>query len=175
MVKVVVIEEVEEPEFIQGQCRQISIFMSPLNVHINWHPITAKVIYRQHHAGKYLVAWHPKSSTENERTSVGYQYKSSRILVRQIAGFMARRIKNYAVKDVKAEMGSELGFIKFGSRVDVFVPLHWDINVQLEQRVRRRCIKVSECRVIRGSSWIGKIFIKGDEAAGSMGQWLERG
>lgn len=127
--KVVVIEEVQESEFIEGPCRQISIFMSPLNVHINWHPISAKVAHKAYHPGKYLVAWHPKSSTQNERMSIGYQYNSSRILVRQIAGAVARRIVNYSTRDTEVRQGSEMGFIKFGSRVDLFIPLHWKLQV----------------------------------------------
>lgn len=132
--KVVVIEEVLEDEFIKGKCKQISIFMSPLNVHINWHPLNARVTYLKHHPGKYLVAWNPKSSTDNERMSVGYLHNSSRVVVRQIAGFMARRIKNYAVEDVPVEQGTELGFIKFGSRVDVFIPAHWEVEVKMDDK-----------------------------------------
>ncbi len=134
--KVVVIEEVTESEFIAGRCRQISVFMSPLNVHINWHPVSGQVVYKKYHPGKYLVAWHPKSSTENERMSVGYQFADdSKILVRQIAGAMARRIVNYAEVDQDASAATEMGFIKFGSRVDVFVPLDYPLQVAINDRV----------------------------------------
>ncbi|MBX2814910.1 MAG: phosphatidylserine decarboxylase family protein [Saprospiraceae bacterium] len=133
--KVVVIEKVTESEFVQGPCRQISVFMSPLNVHINWHPISARMVYKMHHPGKYLVAWHPKSSSENERMSLGYQMNSTKVLVRQIAGALARRIVNYGVVDVEATQGQEMGFIKFGSRVDIFLPLHWEVLVEPNERL----------------------------------------
>lgn len=134
--KVVVIEEVFEPEFLKEQCRQISIFMSPLNVHINWYPASGEVLYQKYHPGKYLVAWHPKSSTENERTTVVVGSENGRYLMRQIAGAVARRIVCYSKKDDSALQGEEMGFIKFGSRVDVFVPLSADIEVSIDDVVK---------------------------------------
>jgi phosphatidylserine decarboxylase len=137
--KIVVIEEVFEPEFLKEKCRQISIFMSPLNVHANYFPIDGKVIYTQYHPGSYLVAWHPKSSTENERsTTVVETEEGKKVLVRQIAGAMARRICFYAKTGMKSTRGEELGFIKFGSRVDVFLPLDAKIQVALGQDVKNR-------------------------------------
>jgi len=134
--KVVVIEEVEETEYLQAKCKQISVFMSPLNVHINWFPCNGKVVYKQHHPGKYLVAWHPKSSLENERTTVVIERKEANILVRQVAGAMARRIMNYAMPGQTAQLGEQLGFIKFGSRVDVLLPVTSTIKVNLDQKVQ---------------------------------------
>jgi phosphatidylserine decarboxylase len=134
--KVVVIEDVEEQEYLQKKCTQISIFMSPLNVHINWYPCNGKVVYTKHHNGKYLVAWHPKSSLENERTTTVIDSGTSQILVRQIAGAVARRIINYAKVGSPARLGEQLGFIKFGSRVDVFVPVGSQIKVSLEEVVK---------------------------------------
>ncbi|MDR1227393.1 MAG: phosphatidylserine decarboxylase family protein [Prevotellaceae bacterium] len=131
--KVVVVEEVYEPEFLKEKCMQLSVFMSPNNVHVNWYPVSGTVEYSKHHHGKYLVAWHPKSSTENERTTVVVNTGKARILFRQIAGAVARRIVCYAKKGNKAEQNTELGFIKFGSRVDVFLPLSAKINVRLGQ------------------------------------------
>lgn len=137
--KIVVIEEVFEPEFLKEKCQQISIFMSPLNVHANYFPVDGKVIYTQYHPGKYLVAWHPKSSTENERsTTVIETMEGQKVLVRQIAGAMARRICFYAKTGDFSKRGEELGFIKFGSRVDVFLPLDAKIHVVLEQVVKNR-------------------------------------
>lgn len=135
--KVVVIEEVEENEFFKDKRRQISIFMSPLNVHVTRYPIGGKVVYSKYHPGKYLVAWHPKSSTENERTTVVVENKSvGKILHRQIAGAVAKRIVNYAKENDIAEQGSDSGFIKFGSRVDVFIPLDMKINVSINDKVK---------------------------------------
>lgn len=137
--KVVVIEEVFEPEFLHAKCIQVSIFMSPLNVHANYYPIDGKVIYTCYHPGKYLVAWHPKSSTENERSTTVVETKEGKkVLVRQIAGAMARRICFYAKTGDISKRGQELGFIKFGSRVDVFLPLDAKIHVSLEQVVKNR-------------------------------------
>jgi len=137
--KVVVIEEVFEPEFLQQKCIQISIFMSPLNVHANYIPIQGKVQYTKYHEGKYLVAWHPKSSTENERSTVVIETENGKqILVRQIAGAMARRICFYAVEGMEYNKGDEFGFIKFGSRVDVFLPLESKIKVEIGQIVKNR-------------------------------------
>jgi len=132
--KVVVIEEVFEPEYLKKNCRQISIFMSPFNVHNNLNSISGKVSYFKYHPGKYMVAWHPKSSTENERTSYGILHTSGREIVqRQIAGALARRICWYIKEGDLVEQGEEYGFIKFGSRVDLFIPLDAKILVELNQ------------------------------------------
>lgn len=134
---VVVIEEVDEPEYFQGKRRQVSIFMSPLNVHINFHPISGTVEYVKYYPGKYLVAWHPKSSTENERTSVVIKAKNgAEILLRQIAGALARRIVWYAKEGDQVQQGHELGFIKFGSRVDLFLPLDADVKVKIGEKTK---------------------------------------
>lgn len=134
--KVVVIEEAEEPEYFKDKRLMISIFMSPLNVHANRNPVSGVVKYKQYHSGKYLVAWHPKSSTENERATVVIDNGNAEILVRQIAGAMARRIKNYLQVGQQVTQGSEMGFIKFGSRVDVFLPLDAKVEVKIGQAVR---------------------------------------
>lgn len=137
--KVVVIERVFETEFIKKECLQISIFMSPLNVHANYAPISGEVIYTKYHEGSYLVAWHPKSSTENERSTMVIETASKKqVLVRQIAGALARRICFYAKENEMYEKGDEFGFIKFGSRVDVFLPLDAQVKVQLGQKVKNR-------------------------------------
>lgn len=132
--KVVVIEEVEETEYIKGKCRQISIFMSPVNVHVNRYPVSGEVLYEKYHPGKYLVAWHPKSSTENERTTVVVAHKNGNVLFRQIAGALAKRIVNYAKVGHKATAGAEFGFIKFGSRIDIYLPLEAKVTVNLNQK-----------------------------------------
>jgi phosphatidylserine decarboxylase len=132
--KVVVIEEVYEPEFLKTNCRQISIFMSPLNVHVNRNPIGGTVVYDKYHPGKFLVAWHPKSSTENERTTVAINNGKDTILFRQIAGAVARRIRYYVKTGQQVQAGTEMGFIKFGSRVDIFIPLDAQVLVKLEDR-----------------------------------------
>lgn len=130
--KVVVIEKVFESEYFQEEMIQISIFMSPLNVHANWYPVNGSVAYTKYHPGKYLVAWHPKSSTENERSTVGIiAHNGKKILVRQIAGMLARKIVTYAKENVQAKLGYEFGFIKFGSRIDIFVPVDTLINVKI--------------------------------------------
>lgn len=135
--KVVVIEEVEETEYFQDKRIQISVFMSPLNVHCQWNPISGKTSYYKYHKGKYLVAWHPKSSTENERSTIVTEHSSGKkILYRQIAGAVARRIKCYAKEGEKIEQGEEFGFIKFGSRVDIFLPLDAKINVKIDDVVQ---------------------------------------
>jgi len=122
--KVVVIEETEEPEYFQSRRKQVSIFMSPINVHVNLMPVTGTISYCKYHPGKYLVAWHPKSSIENERTSiVAKMNNGTEILFRQIAGALARRIKWYVKEGQPLQQGDEFGFIKFGSRVDIFLPL----------------------------------------------------
>lgn len=130
--KVVVIEEAEETEYLKGKRLQISIFMSPINVHVNRMPVSGNISYYRYHPGKYLVAWHPKSSTENERTTVVARMDNGvDVLFRQIAGALARRIKCYVSEGQRLEQGQEFGFIKFGSRVDVFLPLNAKINVRL--------------------------------------------
>ncbi len=132
--KVVVIEEVFEAEHLNERCRQISIFMSPNNVHRNLYPVSGTVEYQKYHPGKFLVAWHPKSSTDNERTTVVVNTGKDKILFRQVAGAVARRIVCYAKVGDKAEQNTEMGFIKFGSRVDVFIPLSAKVEVALEQK-----------------------------------------
>ncbi|TWW02301.1 phosphatidylserine decarboxylase family protein [Chitinophaga pinensis] len=134
--KVVVIEETYEPEYFKDKRLQVSIFMSPANVHVNRNPISGQVKLSQYHAGKYLVAWHPKSSTENERHSVVIGNSKADILVRQIAGALARRIVNYLKPGMQVTQNEELGFIKFGSRVDIYLPIGTPVSVQLEQVVR---------------------------------------
>jgi len=130
--EVVVIEEVLETEYFNDRRRQISIFMSPLNVHINRNPISGIVAYFKYHPGKYLVAWHPKSSTENERTTIVVQKSEKQVvLFRQIAGALARRILCYVKTGDTVKQGEEFGFIKFGSRVDIFLPLSAKINVKI--------------------------------------------
>lgn len=135
--KVVVIEETTETEYLKDKRIQISIFMSPLNVHVNWYPVSGLVKYFKYHPGKYLVAWHPKSSTDNERTTVVVETASGiPILFRQIAGAVARRIVCYAKENDIAEQSTEFGFIKFGSRVDVFLPLGSEIKVNIDDKVK---------------------------------------
>jgi len=135
--KVVVIEETEETEYLKRKCRQISIFMSPINVHVNRNPISGVVQYAKYHPGKYLVAWHPKSSTENERTTIVIEnQEGTQILMRQIAGALARRICWYVKEFQVVQQGKEFGFIKFGSRVDVFVPLDAEVMVNLDQKTK---------------------------------------
>ncbi len=134
--KVVVIEEVDENEFLNTRCIQISIFMSIWNVHINWNPIGGKVVYTKYHPGKFLVAWEPKSSVLNERTSIAIERPDGvKVLFRQIAGYMARRIVCYSKVGDEAKQNHEMGFIKFGSRVDVFIPLNSAVKVELNQKV----------------------------------------
>lgn len=134
--KVVVIEEVEETEYFKGKRRQISIFMSPFNVHVTRFAASGTITYSKYHPGKYLVAWHPKSSTENERTTVViHTPKFGEILYRQIAGALARRIVNYAEEGEQVVQGLDAGFIKFGSRVDIFLPLDSKICIRLNQKV----------------------------------------
>lgn len=134
--KVVVIEEVTDPEYFHDKRLQVSIFMSPANVHVNRNPISGKVVYNQYHKGKYLVAWHPKSSTENERHSVVIKKGNKEILVKQIAGAMAKRIINYLQVGQQVSQTEEMGFIKFGSRVDMLLPVGTKINVTLNQAVQ---------------------------------------
>lgn len=135
--KVVVIEEVFEKEFFKEKRLQISVFMSPLNVHVTRYPVGGNVVFSKYHPGKFLVAWHPKSSEENERTTVVVKSnKFGNVLHRQIAGAVAKRIVNYAVQDQEVEQASDSGFIKFGSRVDIFLPLDTKIKVKLNQKVK---------------------------------------
>ena len=134
--KVVVIEEVEDPEYFNDKRMQVSIFMSPVNVHVTRYPVSGSVKYSKYHPGKYLVAWHPKSSLENERTTVVINTpKFGDILYRQIAGALARRIVNYAEEGQSVQQGEDAGFIKFGSRVDLLLPLNAAIAVKLNQNV----------------------------------------
>ena len=135
--KVVVIEETEEPEYFKGKRLQVSVFMSPINVHINHYPFSGVVKYAKYHPGLFLVAWHPKSSTENERTSIVIQHDKTKeeVLVRQVAGALARRIVYYSKHNESVKQGSELGFIKFGSRVDLYLPLNTKIKVKLNEKV----------------------------------------
>lgn len=134
--KVVVIEEVTEVEYFKDKRIQVSIFMSPANVHVNRNPMSGEVIYNQYHKGKYLVAWHPKSSTENERWSVVTRNSHGEILYKQIAGALAKRICNYTTVGQQVKQGDEYGFIKFGSRVDVLLPLNAKVQVGLNQVVK---------------------------------------
>ena len=134
--KVVVIEEVYEPEYFKDMRIQVSIFMSPINVHVTRYPVSGEVLFSKYHPGKYLVAWHPKSSTENERTTIVLKNESSvEVLYRQIAGALARRIVNYAKTTSTVQQGEDAGFIKFGSRVDLFLPINTKINVKINQKV----------------------------------------
>lgn len=134
--KVVVIEEINEPEYFKDKRLQVSIFMSPANVHINRIPMSGTVEYSKYHKGKYLVAWNPKSSTENERHSVVIKSDKAEILVKQIAGALAKRIVNYLTVGQQVHQGNEMGFIKFGSRVDVILPAGTQLNVSLNQMVK---------------------------------------
>jgi phosphatidylserine decarboxylase len=133
---VVVIEEVEADEYFKDRRIQLSIFMSPLNVHVNRNPVSGEVLYSQYHKGKYLVAWHPKSSTENERHSVVYKKGDREMLVKQIAGALAKRIVNYLKPGDQVKQGEEMGFIKFGSRVDLLLPIDAKVEVSLNQKVK---------------------------------------
>lgn len=135
--KVVVIEEVFEKEYFKDKRLQVSVFMSPLNVHVTRYPIAGNVAFSKYHPGKYLVAWHPKASEENERTTVVVDSPTyGKVLYRQIAGALAKRIVNYAKEGDQAAQGADSGFIKFGSRVDLYLPLDTNIKVELNQKVR---------------------------------------
>ena len=134
--KVVVIEEVIDEEYFKEKRLQVSVFMSPANVHVNRNPISGEVVYNQYHKGKYLVAWHPKSSTENERHSIVIKKGNTEVLVKQIAGALAKRIVNYTQVGQQVKQTEEMGFIKFGSRVDMLLPAGSKINVQLNQVVQ---------------------------------------
>lgn len=132
--KVVAIEEVKADEYFNDRRIQVSIFMSPLNVHVNRNAVSGDVVYSQYHKGKYLVAWHPKSSTENERHTVVYRHSGKEILVKQIAGALAKRIINYLKPGQQVKQGEEMGFIKFGSRVDLLLPLGSKVQVKIGDR-----------------------------------------
>ncbi|MDR0687630.1 MAG: phosphatidylserine decarboxylase family protein [Prevotellaceae bacterium] len=134
--KIVAVEEAFEAEYLKEKCRQVSIFMSANNVHVNLYPVSGVVAYAKYHPGKYLVAWHPKSSTANEHTTVAIDTGAHKILCRQIAGAVARRIVCYAKEGQQVEQNAQMGFIKFGSRVDVFLPLSLKVEVALGQKVR---------------------------------------
>lgn len=134
--KIVAIEEVEDPEYLNTKVTQVSIFMSPINVHINWVPVSGTVKYFKYHPGRFLVAWHPKSSTDNERTTLVIETRNGHlVLLKQIAGALARRIVHYAKEGDQVTQGKEFGFIKFGSRVDVLLPPEAKIKVDLDQPV----------------------------------------
>ena len=134
--KVVVIEETEDPEYFKTKRLQVSIFMSPANVHVNRAPMTGEVVYSKHHNGKFLVAWDPKSSTDNERHSIVIKNNYGEILVKQIAGALAKRIVNYMKEGQQISQTAEIGFIKFGSRVDVLLPPGTEVNVNLGENVK---------------------------------------
>lgn len=135
--KVVVIEEVEDEEYFKGKRLQVSVFMSPFNVHVNRNPVSGVVRYFKYHKGKYLVAWHPKSSTENERTTTVIETpKKKEVLFKQIAGALAKRIVWYVKEGQPVQQGAEMGFIKFGSRVDILLPLDAKVKVSLNQKVK---------------------------------------
>src|SRR5688572_29140192 len=142
--KVVVIEEVQADEYFTDRRIQVSIFMSPLNVHVNRNPIGGEIAYSQYHKGKYLIAWHPKSSTENERHSVVYRKDGKEILVKQIAGALAKRIVNYLQAGQKVKQAEEMGFIKFGSRVDLLLPLDAKVKVKIGDRPQGGVTVVAE-------------------------------
>ena len=134
---IVVVEKVFEPEVLNQECIQISTFMSPNNVHVNRYPVGGKVVYTNYHSGEYLIAKHPKSSTLNERTTICIETESGqKVVVRQIAGALARRIVCYAKEGEQVTQGAELGFIKFGSRVDLFIPIDSTVHVDLEDKVK---------------------------------------
>ncbi len=133
--EVVVVEEVAEEEYLHGRCIQVSVFMSLWNVHMNWFPVAGRVAYFRYHPGRFLVAWHPKSSTDNERTTTVVDTGREKVLFRQIAGFVARRIVSYAQADTEIQQNTPCGFIKFGSRVDLFLPLDTEITVRIGDRV----------------------------------------
>ena len=142
--KVVVIEETEEPEYFKDKRLQVSIFMSPLNVHVNRNPLSGVVKYMKYHPGKYLVAWHPKSSTENERTTLVIDNGKSPILLRQIAGALARRICYYVREGDVVKQNEEFGFIRFGSRVDIFLPIGTKVNVKIGETVKNGITVIAE-------------------------------
>ena len=140
--KVVIVKEVEEDEYLHSKAIQVSVFMSLFNVHVNYYPVAGRIVYNNYHPGDYLVAWHPKSSVKNERTSVVVETENgAKVLFRQIAGYIARRIVCYAKEGETVTAGLQLGFIKFGSRVDIFLPLDSEVLVKVGD-------KVSACRTV---------------------------
>jgi len=142
--KVVVIEEVQADEYFNDRRIQVSIFMSPLNVHVNRNPVTGEVVYSEYHKGKYLVAWHPKSSTENERHTVVYRKGNKEVLTKQIAGALAKRIVNYVQPGQQVRQNDEMGFIKFGSRVDILLPLNAKIVTKLGDKPKGGVTVIAE-------------------------------
>lgn len=144
--KVVVIEETFEQEYFKDKRIQVSIFMSPFNVHVCRYPLSGLVKYTKYHPGKFLVAWHPKSSTENERTTVVVEQNGVEVLFRQIAGALARRIVLYSEEDDQVETGNDFGFIKFGSRVDIFLPLDTQIDVKLHQKTKGGVTRIAKLK-----------------------------
>jgi phosphatidylserine decarboxylase len=134
--RVVIVDEAYEPEYLKARCLQVSVFMSIFNVHANYFPVSGKIDYFRYHPGKYLVAWHPKSSEKNERTTVVVNHAGVPVLFRQIAGLLARRIVCYAKEGNTVQQGNETGFIKFGSRVDIFLPLGSEITVKEGDKVK---------------------------------------
>jgi len=135
--KVVVIEKVTDKEYFEGERLMISVFMSPINVHVTRYPISGKIAYSKYHPGKYLVAWHPKASEENERTTVVIDHKNGfQVMYRQIAGALAKRIVNYAKENDQVTQGADSGFIKFGSRVDVYLPIDTPVRVSINDKVK---------------------------------------
>ncbi|HMR91116.1 MAG TPA: phosphatidylserine decarboxylase family protein [Chitinophagaceae bacterium] len=142
--KVVAIEEVQADEYFTDRRIQVSIFMSPLNVHVNRNPVSGEVVYSQYHKGKYLVAWHPKSSTENERHTVVYRKNGKEVLTKQIAGALAKRIVNYLKPGQQVKQNEEMGFIKFGSRVDILLPVDAKINVKIGDKPKGGVTVVAE-------------------------------
>lgn len=133
--RVVAIEEIEEKEFLKTQTLQVSVFMSPFNVHFNKMPASGKITYMKYHPGKYLVAWHPKSSEENERMTLAFEHKGKSVVMRQVAGIMARKILTYVSVGDEVKQGEEFGFIRFGSRVDLFLPVNSELKVALGDEV----------------------------------------
>jgi len=142
--KVVAIEEVQADEYFNDRRIQVSIFMSPLNVHVNRNPVSGDVVYSEYHKGKYLVAWHPKSSTENERHTVVYRKDGKEILIKQIAGALAKRIINYLKPGMQVKQTDEMGFIRFGSRVDLLLPLHTKVLVKIGDKPKGGVTVVAE-------------------------------
>jgi len=148
--RIVTVKEVYEGEYLKCNCIQVSVFMSLLNVHVNWFPVSGPIKYYKYHPGNYLVAMHPKSSEKNERTTIVVEENGRPVLFRQIAGYLARRIVCYAVEGQNAKQGSEVGFIKFGSRVDLFLPMDSRIQVTKGQHVKGRRTVIAHLPEITG-------------------------
>jgi phosphatidylserine decarboxylase len=142
--KVVAIEEVEADEYLTDRRIQVSIFMSPLNVHVNRNPVSGEITYSEYHKGKYLVAWHPKSSTENERHTIVYRKNEKELLTKQIAGALAKRIINYLQTGQEVKQGEEMGFIRFGSRVDLLLPLDVKVKVKIGEKTKGGVTVIAE-------------------------------